>query len=455
LIFTKNRALWKPVSIETNCTATFRQMKARPQTMRQYIKKAIPKAPQDKRNLENTVRGMLDEIKEKKDEAVLAYAKNLDKWTRESFQVTPDEISKVSRSLPESFKQDFDYCKKQVVEFSKRQLESLHEFESEISPGVILGQKNIPISRVGCYVPGGKYPLISSAIMSVSTARVAGVKHITACAPPRDSSGMYPHTLYALHNAGADDIYHLGGVQAFASMAYGCVGMRPVDMVTGAGNSFVAEAKRQLFGTVGIDLLAGPTEVLVIADEAADPALVATDLLGQAEHGPDSPAWLVTTSETLGQAVLKEVEAQLKTLPTASIASLSWRDHGEIVVVSSDDEAIQVSDEYAPEHLEVMTKRDNYYLSKLKNYGSLFIGEESTVAYGDKGVGTNHTLPTSGAARYTGGLWVGKFIKTVTYQKMTAKASSKLAPIVSRICEAEGMLAHKLTADVRSRRYGS
>jgi len=422
--------------------------------MRQYLKRAVPKPPQDKRNLENTVREMLDTIRENRDQAVISYARNLDKWQRDSFRATPDEILQVTRQLPETFKQDFDYCMQQVIEFAKRQRESLLEFESEIAPGAFLGQRNIPVSRVGCYVPGGKYPLISSAIMSVATARVAGVSHVTACAPPRDASGMYPHTLYALHRAGADEIYHLGGVQAFASMAYGCVGMKPVDMVTGAGNAFVAEAKRQLFGTVGIDLLAGPTEILVIADDSADPALVATDLLGQAEHGPDSPAWLVTTSESLGRQVLAEVETQLTTLPTAAIAAIAWRDHGEILVVDSDDDAIAASDEYAPEHLEVMTRRNDYYLAQLKNYGSLFIGEESTVAYGDKGVGTNHTLPTAGAARYTGGLWVGKFIKTVTYQRMSPGASRTLAPVVSRICEAEGMLAHKITADVRARRYG-
>ncbi len=264
---------------------------------------------------------------------------------------------------------------------------------------------------------------------------------------------MYPYTLYALHASGAHQIYHLGGVQALAAMAYGCLGMQPVDIVTGAGNSFVAEAKRQLFGTVGIDLLAGPTEILVIADDSADPALVATDLLGQAEHGPDSPAWLVTTSRVLGLAVLDEVERQLKTLPTAAIAGVAWRDKGEVVVAGDDDEAIALSDEYAPEHLEVMTHRNDYYLSKLKNYGSLFLGEESTVAYGDKGVGTNHTLPTSRAARYTGGLWVGKFLKVVTYQRLSAAASHSIAPVIARMCEAEGMLAHKLTADVREKRY--
>ena len=421
--------------------------------MAEYLKQAKPKVPQDRRKLEEAVRGMLDRIAAGRDDEIRRYARELDHWERPDFRVTPDEIRAVSSKLPETFKQDFDYCRRQITEFAKRQLETLQPLETEVSEGVTLGHKHIPVSSAGCYVPGGKYPLISSAIMSVGTARVAGVGHIVACAPPRDSSGMYPHTLYALHESGADEIFHLGGVQAFAAMAYGCLGMPAVDMVTGAGNPYVAEAKRQLFGTVGIDLLAGPTEILVIADDSADAALVATDLLGQAEHGPDSPAWLVTTSRALGEAVIREVERQLPALPTRAMAEAAWRDHGEVVVVRDDDEAIAVSDRYAPEHLEVQTRRNDYYLGKLRNYGSLFVGEESTVAYGDKGVGTNHTLPTSRAGRYTGGLWVGKFIKTVTYQRLTRKASHAIAPIVSRICEAEGMMAHKFTADVRTQRY--
>ncbi len=421
--------------------------------MAEYLKKAPPKPPQDRTNLEQTVRRMLDDIAANRDAAVKKYARDLDKWERDDFRVTPDEIRSVSARLPETFKQDFEYCRKQVMEFARRQKDSLAEFETEIEPGIMLGQKVIPVSRVGCYVPGGKYPLISSAIMSVGTAKVAGVDYIIACAPPRGKDGMYPYTLYALHMSGANEIYHLGGVQAMAAMAYGCVGMQPVDIVTGAGNSFVAESKRQLFGQVGIDLLAGPTEILVIADDSANAALVATDLLGQAEHGPDSPAWLVTTSRKLGQEVMAEIELQLKTLPTAAIASVAWRDNGEVVVAKDDEEAIALSDRYAPEHLEVMTARNDYYLSRLRNYGSLFLGEESTVAYGDKGIGTNHTLPTSGAARYTGGLWVGKFLKVVTYQKLSKAASGKIAPIMSRMCECEGMLAHKLTADVREKRY--
>ena len=421
--------------------------------MQTYLKKAAPPPPQDKTRLEATVRAMLADIAAHRDEAVRRYARELDRWEGAEFRVSQDEIRKVDRSLPGSFKDDLQYALRQVTGFAKKQLATLQEFEAEIEPGIVLGQKMIPIERVGCYVPGGKFPLVASAIMSVGTAKAAGVRHVTACAPPRDAQGMYPYTLYALHAAGADEIYHLGGVQAMASMVYGCIGMKPVDMITGAGNPYVAESKRQLFGAVGIDLLAGPTEILIIADAAADAALVATDLLGQAEHGPDSPAWLVTTSRKLGEAVLEEMERQLVDLPTRKTAEPAWRDHGEIVVVESDEEAAAVADEYAPEHLEVMTAHNDFFLGRLKNYGSLFVGEESTVAYGDKGVGTNHTLPTSRAARYTGGLWVGKFIKTVTWQRLSAQASRRIAPIMSRICKVEGMLAHQITADVREKRY--
>ena len=421
--------------------------------MKTYIKQAPPPKPQDKTRLEASVRAMLADIAENRDTAVKRYARDLDKWDSADFRVSMDQIRKVERSLPGSFKEDLGYSIRQVTGFAKKQLETLQDFETEIEPGIVLGQKMIPVQRVGCYVPGGKFPLVASAIMSVGTAKTAGVAHVTACAPPRDAEGMYPYTLYALHAAGADEIYNLGGVQAMASMVHGCIGMSPVDMITGAGNPYVAESKRQLFGEVGIDLLAGPTEILIIADDSADPALVATDLLGQAEHGPDSPAWLVTTSRKLGETVLKELERQLAVLPTRNTAEPAWRDHGEIVVVESDDEAIAVSDAYAPEHLEVMSARNDYFLQNLRNYGSLFLGEESTVAYGDKGVGTNHTLPTSRAARYTGGLWVGKFIKTVTYQRLTPQASRRIAPIMSRICGVEGMLAHQITADVREKRY--
>lgn len=421
--------------------------------MVRYLKQAEPQSRQSNRELSETVRRMLEDVEQNRDDAVKRYAQQLDRWSNPTFRVSDGEIFAARKAMSPVFKEDFAFCKTQVTDFAKRQRESIQEFEATIGDGITLGQKIMPVENVGCYIPGGKYPLISAAIMSVATAKVAGVPHVIGAAPPRGGDAMFAPTLYALAEAGADEIYTIGGVQAFASMAYGCVGMRPVDMITGPGNAYVAEAKRQLFGMVGIDLPAGPTEIMVIADDAADPALVATDLLGQAEHGPDSPAWLVTMSEKFGRAVLNEIERQLLTLPTASVAGASWGRWGEVVIVQDDDEAIALADRYAPEHLEIQTRRDDYYLARLRNYGSLFVGEESTVAYGDKGVGTNHTLPTGRAARYTGGLWVGKFLKTVTYQRLTKEASERIAPIIGRMCRAEGMLAHEITADVRAQRY--
>ncbi len=419
---------------------------------RNYLKKATAPIQKRRAEVEATVRRMLDDIAENRDDAIRRYAHDLDKWTGE-FRVGQAEIEAKSKSLSKVFKEDFAICHRNVTEFAKRQKASIEAFEVELQPGAVLGQKLIPIGTVGCYVPGGKYPLISAALMSVGTAKVAGVGHISACAPPRGVDGIYPQTLYALAQSGADEIYCVGGVQAMAAMAYGCLGMPAADMITGPGNAFVAEAKRQLYGISGIDLLAGPTEILIIADDTADPFMVATDLLGQAEHGPDSPAWLVTTSRKLGEAVIKEVERQLLTLETRENAGKAWADYGEVVVVDSDDEAIAVSDAYAPEHLEIQTGRDDYYLEKLRNYGSLFIGEASTVAYGDKGVGTNHTLPTGKAARYTGGLSVHKFTKVVTYERLTRRASREMGPIISRVCREEGMIAHAITGEVRVKRY--
>lgn len=421
--------------------------------MVRYLKQAAPASRQDNRELVERVREMIADIERDGDQAVRKYAAQLDGWTRSEFRVSQGEIAAARNALSVTFKEDFAYCKKQVTEFAKRQRDSLSEFEAQFGNGITLGQKIIPIEVVGCYIPGGKYPLISAAIMSVATARVAGVSHIVGAAPPRDGKGIFPPTLYALAESGADEIYAIGGVQAFAAMAFGRIGMRAVDMITGPGNAYVAEAKRQLFGQVGIDLPAGPTEILVIADDSSDPALVATDLLGQAEHGPDSPAWLISTSEKVARETMAEIDRQLVTLPTREIAGAAWARWGEVAVVDSDDEAIALSDKYAPEHLEVLTAKNDYYLKKLRNYGSLFVGEESTVAYGDKGVGTNHTLPTGRAARYTGGLWVGKFLKTVTYQRLTPEASHEIAPIIGRMCASEGMLAHEITAAVREQRY--
>lgn len=422
--------------------------------MRSYIKKAPECAPAGVAAVETAVREMLARIRDEGDTAVRHYALVLDNWENDSFRVSPDRIRRVSAALPETFKDDFALCLRNVQNFARRQRESLTEFTAEIAPGIHLGQKLIPIGRAGCYIPGGKYPLISAAAMSVGTAKVAGVGHVVGCAPPRPGEqGMFPHTLHALAASGADEIYCIGGVQAMAAMAFGRVGMKPVDIITGPGNPYVAEAKRQLFGLVGIDLPAGPTEICVLADEAADPALVAMDLLGQAEHGPDSPAWLVTTSQRIAGAVAREIDRQLETLPTRDMAGRAWRDHGEIVVAESREEAIAIVDEYAPEHLEIQTGDDDWYLSRLHNYGSAFVGEAATVAYGDKGVGTNHTLPTGRAARYTGGLWVGKFIKTVTWQRLSRAASHDISGPMARICEAEGMLAHALTCRARTDRY--
>lgn len=421
--------------------------------MVEYLKRAEQQSRQENRDLVDRVRNMIADIEQGGDDAVRRYARDLDGWQSPEFRVSNDEIHAARKAMSPVFKDDFAFCKGQVTDFARRQRDSMSEFEAQFGKGITLGQKIIPVDVVGCYIPGGKYPLISAAIMSVATAKVAGVNHVIGAAPPREGQGIFPPTLYALAESGADEIYSIGGVQALASMAFGRVGMRPVDMITGPGNAYVAEAKRQLFGLVGIDLPAGPTEILVIADEAADPALVATDLLGQAEHGPDSPAWLVTTSRKLGREVMAEIERQLLTLPTAAIASAAWKRWGEVAVVEDDAAAIALSDQYAPEHLEVLTQRNDYYLQNLKNYGSLFVGEESTVAYGDKGVGTNHTLPTGRAARYTGGLWVGKFLKTVTYQRLTPEASEQIAPIMGRMCASEGMLAHEITATVRQQRY--
>lgn len=421
--------------------------------MVRYLKRAVPQERVNTAAIESAVREMLADIGANRDDAVRRYAIKLDRCNRADFRVTPDEIRQAAAHMPETFKDDFKYAYDKITGFARHQRESMKSFEVEIEPGIWLGQKLIPVANVGCYVPGGKYPLISAAIMSIGTARAAGVRHIVACAPPRDADGIYPPQLYALTAAGADEIYVLGGVQALAAMAYGCVGISAVDMITGPGNPYVAEAKRQLFGQVGIDLLAGPTEICIIADETADPSLIATDLLGQAEHGPDSPVWLITTSEELGHLVIRKVDDQLATLPTAAMAGAAWKNNGEVLLVDDDDEAIIASDEYAPEHLELMTRRNDYYIERLTNYGSLFVGEESTVAYGDKGVGTNHTLPTGRAARYTGGLWAGKFIKTVTYQRLTPQASRRIAPAMGRICRMEGMLAHELTTTARVGRY--
>jgi sulfopropanediol 3-dehydrogenase len=424
-----------------------------------YLKKAAPRAPESDEAVRRTVSEIRDDVRAHGDAAVRAWSERLDRWSPPAFRLSPEAIDRAVKLVSNDDRAKIDYSRAQITAFAERQRASLTAFEAEIAPGVRCGQRLIPVDAVGAYVPGGRYPLVASALMSIATARAAGVRRIVACSPPsptgaaNGAGGIYPATLYAMVAAGADEIYCLGGVQALGMMAFGTESLRAVDMVVGPGNQYVAEAKRQIFGVVGIDLLAGPTEILIVADDSADPVVVACDLLGQAEHGPNSPAILVTTSRALGAAVAQEIARQLPALGTHEVARQAWEALGEIVVVADDEEAAVVADDYAPEHLELQTRRDDWYLARLRNYGSLFVGEESTVAYADKSLGPNHILPTGRAARYTGGLWVGKFIKTVTYQRLSREASKRVAPIVARICEIEGMLAHKATADLREARY--
>jgi sulfopropanediol 3-dehydrogenase len=396
---------------------------------------------------------MLSDLERHRMDAVRKYSRQFDAWDPPSFRLRSSEIAEARDQLSEQAIRDTDFCQGNVRAFAQAQLATLQPLEVETYPGVILGHRHIPVQFVGSYIPGGRYPMFGSAQMSIIPARVAGVKQIMACTPPVKGKGFFPATINAIDRAGADGIYILGGVPAMALMAFGLDDFPPVDMLCGAGNKYVAEAKRQLFGRCGIDLLAGPTEILIIADDGADPSLVACDLLGQAEHDPASGVCLICLSAGFAGRVLSEVEAQLAVLPTREVASLSWRDNGIVYVAESEDEAIELSNQYAPEHLELHVKNEAEYVDKLVNYGSLFIGEETTVAYGDKTIGTNHILPTSRAARYTGGVWVGKFMKTCTYQRMTRAASVEIGRVTERQCELENMLAHAITAKVRVRRY--
>jgi sulfopropanediol 3-dehydrogenase len=400
-----------------------------------------------------TVSRMLLDLEKNGMDAVRRYSREFDAWDPPSFRLTPPQIDAAMAQLPEQAIADTDYCQGNVRRFAEAQLRTLLPLEVEVRPGVTLGHRHIPVNAVGSYIPGGRYPMFGSAQMSIIPARVAGVKRIMACTPPVKGKGWYPATINAIHKAGADAIYALGGVPALALMAFGLDGNAPVDVLCGAGNRFVAEAKRQLFGRCGIDLLAGPTEIAIIADDSADAALVACDLLGQAEHDPNSGQCLICLGEDFARRAVAEVEKQLAVLPTREIAALSWRDHGIVYAAESAEEAAQLSDEYAPEHLELHLRDVDYFFARLTNYGSLFIGEETTVAYGDKTIGTNHILPTSRASRYTGGVWVGKFLKTCTYQRMTAEASVETAEVTERQCLLENMLAHAITARVRMERY--
>jgi sulfopropanediol 3-dehydrogenase len=401
----------------------------------------------------NIVSKMLLDIEKNGMDAVRRYSEKFDHWNPESFLLKERDVEEAISKVSEQAIRDTDYCQGNVRAFAEAQLKTLLPLEIEIRPGVNLGHRHIPVNSVGSYIPGGRYPMFGSAQMSIIPARVAGVRQILACTPPVKGTGYYPATINAIKKAGADFIFILGGVPALALMAFGLEGMHPVDMLCGAGNRFVAEAKRQLFGRCGIDLLAGPTEILVIADETADPDLVACDLLGQAEHDPNSGICLIAMSEDIAQQAIAHVEKRLIDLPTRDVASLSWRDNGIVYMAEDEDEAIRLSDDYAPEHLELHVRDKKYFLDRISNYGSLFIGEEATVAYGDKTIGTNHILPTSRAARYTGGVWVGKFLKTCTYQYMTPQASIEMAKVTERQCVLENMLAHAITARERINRY--
>jgi sulfopropanediol 3-dehydrogenase len=399
-----------------------------------------------------TVETTLKDIETRGDAAVRELSEKFDKWSPESFRLSDEEIQAAMSRLPEQTIEDIQFAQAQIRKFAEIQKASLHDVEEETFPGVFLGHKNIPVSSVGCYIPGGKYPMVASAHMSVLTAKVAGVKRVIACAPPF-SGGPHDAIVTAMHLAGADEIYCLGGIQAVGAMALGTETIAPVDMLVGPGNAFVAEAKRQLYGRVGIDLFAGPTETLVIADDTCDGEMCATDLLGQAEHGTNSPAILLTNSQKIVDDTLAEIEKQLKTLETADIASVSWRDYGQIILCDTEEEMVEEADRIASEHVQVMTRDPNYFLENMSNYGALFLGQETNVAYGDKVIGTNHTLPTMKAARYTGGLWVGKFIKTCTYQRVSPEATATIGEYCSRLCELEGFAGHKAQADIRVARY--
>ncbi len=401
-----------------------------------------------------TVEGILAQVDERKDAAIRELSEKFDKWSPKDFRLSAQEIERAISQVKKRDLEDIKFAQAQVRNFAQKQRDSMQDIEVETLPGVVLGHRHIPVNSIGCYVPGGRYPMVASAHMSIVTAKVAGVKRIIACAPPF-KGGPHPAIVAAMHFGGADDIYVLGGVQAVAAMALGTEFIQPVDMIVGPGNAYVAEAKRQLFGRVGIDLLAGPTETLIVADDSADGEICATDLLGQAEHGPNSPAVMITNSEKLARDTMSEIERLLKILPSADLAGQSWKDYGEVIVCDSIDEMVREADRVASEHVQVMTRDPDYFLNNMKNYGSLFLGARTNVAYGDKVIGTNHTLPTKKNARFTGGLWVGKFIKTCTYQKvLTDEASAKIGEVCSRLCILEGFTAHAEQANIRVRRYG-
>lgn len=424
--------------------------------MARYLKrgKDADEIAEDDAKTRQIVEDILSDVEKRGDDAVRELSAKFDDWSPDAFRLTDSEIEAALSKVAKRDLEDIKFAQAQVRNFAEKQKACLQDLEVETMPGVVLGHRNIPVNSVGCYVPGGKYPMVASAHMSVVTAKVAGVDRVVASAPPQDG-GPHPAIVAAMHFGGADEILVLGGVQAVAAMALGTQSIAPVDMLVGPGNMFVAEAKRQLFGRVGIDLFAGPTETLIVADETADGELCATDLLGQAEHGPTSPAVLITNSEALAQATLAEVDRLLDILPTADIARGAWETYGAVILCDSVDEMVSEADRLAYEHVTILTEDPDYFLENMTNYGALFLGPRTTVSYGDKVIGTNHTLPTKRAARYTGGLWVGKFMKTCTYQKvLTDEASAEIGAYCSRLCMLEGFAGHAEQANVRVRRYG-
>jgi len=422
-----------------------------------YLKRSARRPAQTDDAVRATVTEILADVERRGEAAVRDWSLRLDGWAPDSLVVGEAEIAAAEAALDDELKEHVAFAQEQVRVFAERQRATLADLDVETLPGVRLGHRHIPVDSVGAYVPGGRYPMVASAFMTIVVPKVAGVGRVVGCAPPRDGRAIHPATLYAIATSGADQVVCLGGVQALAALAFGLGGVEPVDMLVGAGNAYVAEAKRQLFGRVGIDLLAGPTEILVVADATADPQLVAADLLGQAEHGPTSPAVLVTHSRELAETVEQHVERLLLDWPTREVAGEAWRGRGEIVVTDGRDESIQVANRYAHEHVEVHAADDELdaYLDGLRSYGSLFLGSEATVVYGDKAVGTNHVLPTAGAARYTGGLWVGKFLRTATFQQLTDEGTRRVAPAAAAISDAESFAGHALTARMRLERLGA
>jgi sulfopropanediol 3-dehydrogenase len=419
-----------------------------------FLKKAQKTPETESGNAQSVASAMLAEIERRGEVAVREYASKLDKWDGD-IVVTPDEIERRARLVPDTVKADIEFATAQVRRFARAQRESIEEFQVEVHPGLVAGQRLVPVNTAGCYVPTGRYAHIASAYMSIATAKEAGVPTVVACSTPYKGEGIHPYVLYAMKVAGADRVMTLGGVQAIAAMAYGLFGAPPADIIVGPGNKYVAEAKRLLFGRVGIDVFAGPSEVAVIADDSADAEMVASDLVGQAEHGHESPAWLFTSSRTLAEAVMKRVPELIDQLPPTAkdAAGAAWRDYGEVILCDTREEVAVASDKYASEHLEVHAKDLDWWLSRLTNYGSLFLGEETTVAFGDKTSGPNHILPTKGAARYSGGLSVHKFVKTLTWQRMSREANRQIGQVTARISRLEGMEAHARTADDRLEKY--